>query len=71
MSEVKALLYTAEEDSYRNGKLIGGDVANVEEYWREDSVAFLSKLDNPDHCNISDHQSDVPSLLSELLRMLV
>ena len=29
--------------SYKNGKLIKGDVANVEEYWREDSVAFLSK----------------------------
>jgi len=33
----------ADINSYKNGKLIKGDIADVEEYWREDSVAFLSK----------------------------
>jgi uncharacterized protein YcsI (UPF0317 family) len=36
--------HEADEARYMNGKLVKGDVASIEEYWTEDSVAFLSKF---------------------------
>jgi uncharacterized protein YcsI (UPF0317 family) len=43
LSQVLKACETSSCDRYLNGKLIKGDVASVEEYWTEDSVAFLSQ----------------------------
>lgn len=32
------------EGRYEDGKLVAHDIPDIREYWKEDSVAFLSEL---------------------------
>ena len=34
----------AAEGRYEDGKLVAHDIPDIREYWKEDSVAFLSEL---------------------------